>query len=163
MTGAYTVVASFDNYVSAPFELTNTTVGVVSSLSVTAGNGQSAQIGDAFPDPLSVQVADEYGDPVAGTTVNFAVVSTAGAGATFAGAGSSAAVQTNERRRRRQPDAHGRDHRRRLHRDRHRGRGSARWPPFRSPTWPAWPLTSPPGWGRPRALRRGTTSPCPWR
>ena len=41
-------------------------------------------------------VNDSYGDPVAGTTVNFAVVTTAGAGATFAGAGSSAAVQTNE-------------------------------------------------------------------
>ena len=95
VTGAYTVVASFDNYVSAPFELTNTTVGVVSSLSITAGNDQSAQIGDEFPGTLSVQVADEYGDPVAGTTVNFAVVSTAGAGASFAGAGASAAVQTN--------------------------------------------------------------------
>ena len=41
-------------------------------------------------------VNDSYGDPVAGTTVNFAVVTTAGAGATFAGAGSSAAVQTDE-------------------------------------------------------------------
>jgi hypothetical protein len=96
VTGAYTVVASFDNYMSVPFELTNTTVGVVTSLTVRAGNDQSAQIGDAFAGPLQVQVSDEFGDPVAGTTVNFAVVTTAGAGATFAGAGSSAAVQTDE-------------------------------------------------------------------
>ena len=31
VTGSYTVVASFDNYISPPFELSNTTVGVVSS------------------------------------------------------------------------------------------------------------------------------------
>jgi hypothetical protein len=95
VTGAYTVVASFDNFVSPPFELNNTTVGVVTSLIVSAGNGQSAQIGDAFADPLQVQVSDDYGDPVAGTTVDFAVVTTAGAGATFSASGASAAVQTN--------------------------------------------------------------------
>ena len=96
VTGSFTVVASFDGYVSAPFELTNTTVGVVTSLAVSSGNAQSAQIGGAFADPLEVTVSDGYGDPVAGTTVDFAVVSSAGAGATFAGAGSSASVQTNE-------------------------------------------------------------------
>ena len=96
VTGSYTVVASFENYVSAPFELANTTVGVVSSVTISSGSGQSAQIGTAFAGPLVVLVNDAYGDPVAGTTVNFGVVTTAGAGATFAGAGSSAAVQTDE-------------------------------------------------------------------
>ena len=96
VTGSYTVVASFDNYVSAPFELSNTTVGVVNTVAVTSGSGQSAQIGEPFPDPLVVTVTDAYGDPVAGTTVDFGVVSTAGAGATFSGAGSSAGVQTDE-------------------------------------------------------------------
>jgi len=96
VTGSFTVVASFDNYVSAPFELSNTTVGVVNTVTVTSGRGQSAPIGDAFAEPLVVTLDDAYGDPVAGTTVDFDVVSTAGAGASFAGAGSSASVQTDE-------------------------------------------------------------------
>jgi hypothetical protein len=96
VTGSFTVVASFDDYVSAPFELTNTTVGVVTSVTVTSGNSQSAQIGGAFADPLEVTVTDGYGDPVAGATVDFTAVTTAGAGATFSGAGASASVQTDE-------------------------------------------------------------------
>ena len=96
VTGSFTVVGSFDNYVSAPFELSNTTVGVVNTVTVTSGSGQSAPIGDAFAEPLVVTLDDAYGDPVAGTTVGFDVVSTTGAGASFAGAGSSASVQTGE-------------------------------------------------------------------
>ncbi len=96
VTGSYTVVASFENWLSAPFQLANTTVGLVSSVTVSTGSGQSAPIGSAFAEPLQVRVTDGYGDPVAGTTVNFAVVTTAGAGATFAGTGASAAVQTDE-------------------------------------------------------------------
>lgn len=96
VTGSFTVVASFDDYVSAPFELTNTTVGVVNTVTVTSGSGQFAPIGGAFAEPLVVTLNDAYGDPVAGTTVDFDVVSTAGAGASFAGAGTSASVQTGE-------------------------------------------------------------------
>jgi hypothetical protein len=96
VTGAYTVTAGFDGYSSPPFELSNTTVGVVSSVTASSGSGQSAQIGDSFASSLQVLVSDEYGDPVAGTTVDFDVVTTAGAGATFTGGGGTAAVQTNE-------------------------------------------------------------------
>ena len=39
---------------------------------------------------------DAFGDPVPGKTVDFTVVTTAGAGATFVGGGASATAQTSE-------------------------------------------------------------------
>jgi hypothetical protein len=94
VTGSYMVTAGFDGYSSPPFQLSNTTVGVVSSVTASSGGGQSAQIGNSFATPLQVLVTDTYADPVAGATVNFDVVTTAGAGATFTGGGGTAAVQT---------------------------------------------------------------------
>jgi hypothetical protein len=95
VTGSYTVTAGFDGYSSPPFDLSNTTVGVVSSVTAGSGGGQAAQVGSSFAAPLQVTVTDEYGDPVAGASVNFAVVTTAGAGATFSGGGGSTTVQTS--------------------------------------------------------------------
>ena len=69
VTGSYTVTAGFDGYSSPPLDLSNTTVGVVSSVTAGSGGGQSAQIGGAFAAPLQVTVTDSYGDPVAGATV----------------------------------------------------------------------------------------------
>ena len=97
LTGTYTVVASTSGTASeAGFDLTNTTVGVVASVTVSSGSGQSAKVGATFALPLVVEVSDTFGDPVAGASVSFAVVTTNGAGASFVGGGSSAAVQTDE-------------------------------------------------------------------
>jgi len=81
---------------STDFQLTSTTVGAVSSVTVSSGNNQSAHIGEEFASPLAVSITDAYGDPVAGTTVVFTVVTTNGAGATFVGGGAGASEQTNE-------------------------------------------------------------------
>jgi hypothetical protein len=99
VTGSYTVSAyvgsSSSTYAPATFQLSNSTVGVPATLTMTSGSGQSATIGGTFAQPLQVTVTDANGDPVAGTTVNFSVVTTAGAGATFAGGGSATTAQTN--------------------------------------------------------------------
>jgi protocatechuate 3,4-dioxygenase beta subunit len=94
VSGSFTVEASISNY-SVGFQLTNTTVGAVSSITASSGSGQAAAIGGTFIEPLQVAVVDSYGDPIGGTTVDFTVVTDAGAGATFAGGGASAAAQTN--------------------------------------------------------------------
>ena len=94
VTGSYSVEASVAIY-STGFQLTNTTIGAVSSVTVSAGSGQSAHVGSPFAAPLQVNVLDAYGDPVAGATVSFAVVTTAGAGATFASGGAAATAETN--------------------------------------------------------------------
>lgn len=93
VTGSFSAQASISSF-SVAFQLTNTTVGTVSSVSATQGGGQSAAVGQAFASPLQVTVTDAFGDPVSGATVDFAVVSTSGAGATFIGGGSNASEQT---------------------------------------------------------------------
>ena len=96
VTGNFDVVAQVDGF-DVSISLTNSTVGVASSLSVASGNTQSAAPGKAFPDPLVVSVEDGSGNPVSGTTVTFAVTAgTSGASATFAGAGTTATAQTDE-------------------------------------------------------------------
>ena len=93
VTGSFNAEAILGAF-SANFELTNTSAGVASSVSASSGGGQSAQVGGSFGLPLAVTIDDGFGDPVAGASVAFAVVTTAGAGATFAGGGSTATVQT---------------------------------------------------------------------
>jgi len=95
VAGSFVVEAAINGF-SADFELTNTEVGAVSTVTASGGSGQSAHIGDAFGEALQATVVDAYGDPVAGTTVNFVVNTTNGAGATFAGGGSAASAQTNQ-------------------------------------------------------------------
>ena len=92
LDGSYDVVATVSSF-SVDFQLTNTTAGVASSVVAVVGNGQSATVGDSFGEPLQVLVSDAYADPVAGATVDFDVVTAAGAGATFAGGGATAVVQ----------------------------------------------------------------------
>ena len=77
------------------FDLTNTTAGVATSVSVTAGDSQTAAVGGSFG-PLQVRVDDAFGDPVAGATVSFSVVATSGQGATFVGGGTSASAETDQ-------------------------------------------------------------------
>jgi hypothetical protein len=95
VSGSFAVVASISDF-QASFALTNTTLGAVSSVVVSAGNSQSAAIGVAFGQALAVNVTDAYGDPVAGASVEFTVLATAGAGASFAGGATAATVTTAE-------------------------------------------------------------------
>jgi len=95
ISGSFTVTAGIQNTLYAvSFDLTNTTTGVASTVTEVSGNSQSAAVGAEFNSPLEVSVTDANGAAVPGTTVNFAVVTTSGAGATFVGGGAAAAVQT---------------------------------------------------------------------
>ena len=95
ISGSYSVTAEIQNTTFAvTFDLTNTTTGVASTVTAVSGNSQSAEVGADYPDPLEVSVTDAYGAAVPGTTVNFTVATTSGAGATFVGGGAAAAVQT---------------------------------------------------------------------
>ncbi|HMK96349.1 MAG TPA: hypothetical protein VK425_02320, partial [Acidimicrobiales bacterium] len=98
-SGSFSVTASVSGPTgttySTAFQLTNTTLGAVSTVRASSGNNQSAHIGSTFSSPLSVTVADSYGDPVTGTTVIFTVVTNNGAGASFAGGGASVSEQTS--------------------------------------------------------------------
>jgi hypothetical protein len=95
VSGSYSVLAEVASYQIA-LDLTNTTSGVASTVGLSTGNKQSAKVGGQFALPLTVDVLDAFGDPVTDTTVNFTVVTTDGAGATFVGGGSSASADTNE-------------------------------------------------------------------
>jgi hypothetical protein len=95
ISGSYTVTAQIQNTLYAvSYDLTNTTTGVASTVTAVSGNNQSAGVGVQYNAPLEVSVTDAYGAAVPGATVNFTVVTTSGAGATFVGGGASAAVQT---------------------------------------------------------------------
>jgi len=95
ISGSYTVTAQIQNTLyEISYDLTNTTTGVASTVTLVSGNNQSADVGAQFNAPLEVAVTDAYGAAVPGTTVTFTVVTTSGAGATFVGGGATAGVQT---------------------------------------------------------------------
>jgi hypothetical protein len=97
VSGSYSVLAEVASTgIQAAFALTNTTSGVASNVGVSAGNDQSAPVGEQFSVPLAVNVLDAYGAPVADANVSFNIVTTNGAGAGFVGGGSSATAQTDE-------------------------------------------------------------------
>jgi hypothetical protein len=97
VSGSYTVTAEVENTsYEVSFQLDNTTSGVASSVGVSSGNDQSAQVGQQFGLPLVVNVLDSYGAPVADASVTFTVVPANGAEAGFVGGGSSASAQTDE-------------------------------------------------------------------
>jgi hypothetical protein len=96
VSGTFTVVAEAGSF-EADFSLTNTTVGVASSVSAVSGSGQAAGVGATFSSPLVASVTDSSGNPVPGVTVVFAVqAGSTGASASFLGGGASANEQTNE-------------------------------------------------------------------
>jgi hypothetical protein len=95
ISGSYTVTAQIQNTLyEVSYDLTNTTTGVATTVTEVSGNSQSAAVGAQYNAPLEVSVTDAYGAAVPGATVNFTVVTTSGAGATFVGGGATAAVQT---------------------------------------------------------------------
>jgi protocatechuate 3,4-dioxygenase beta subunit len=79
---------------STALPLSNT-AGTPSTVVEVSGSGQSTAVGTTFPDPLVVEVTDQYGNPVSGAAVNFVVEADDGAGASFATGGSSATVATD--------------------------------------------------------------------
>jgi protocatechuate 3,4-dioxygenase beta subunit len=96
VSGSFTVVAEVaSTSYQVSFDLDNTTAGVASSVGASSGDGQSARVGEQFALPLAVNVSDSYGAPVPDASVNFTVVPTNGAQASFVGGGSTASVQTN--------------------------------------------------------------------
>lgn len=94
VSGTYNVGASTPGGLVANFQVTNTTSGVASSITIASGNEQAATVGATFASPLVVSVMDAHGTPVAGVTVNFSIVTANGAGATFVGGGPSANAET---------------------------------------------------------------------
>jgi hypothetical protein len=93
ISGSYTVSASVSGLSTvASFTLTNTP-GAAAIVTVVSGGSQSAVVTTAFAAPLVVEVTDQYGNALSGTTVTFASPAS-GAGATFPG-GDTATTNAN--------------------------------------------------------------------
>lgn len=92
IAGSYTVSASVDG-VDAPaiFSLTNT-AGAVAATIAAQGDGQSAPVNTAFPEPLVVLATDAFGNPVEGVEADF---SAPGTGASALLSASSALTDAN--------------------------------------------------------------------
>jgi adhesin/invasin len=69
--------ATVDTLAPVTFNAT-ATVGAPATVAIHAGNGQSAPAGSAVPVPPAARVTDAHGNPVAGVTVTFAIVSGGG-------------------------------------------------------------------------------------
>ncbi|NCT68238.1 MAG: hypothetical protein GXC76_11455 [Rhodanobacteraceae bacterium] len=72
IAGSYAITATVAG-LAAPivFPMVNLP-GPAAAVSGASGNGQAAEVGSAFTTPLSVKVADAYGNAVPGTPVTFA-------------------------------------------------------------------------------------------
>jgi hypothetical protein len=72
--------------------------GEPATISVFGGNGQSGTVGEALNDPYVVRVLDAQGDPVAGVTVSWSVISGGGSvspsSSTTGAAGRASATRT---------------------------------------------------------------------
>ena len=93
--GTYAVEAKTD-YGDAELYLTNTSTGVVATITATGGTSQSATVNGVYAAPLEAQVLDAGGRPVQGVTVAFSLgTGSSGAGAAFLGGGAQATAVTN--------------------------------------------------------------------
>ena len=90
--GGYSYTASLTGVTSATSSAT-VSADSANAISVVSGSGQSAVIGAAFANPLSVKVVDAYNNPVSGATVTFTAPGT-GSGATFSAATATASDGT---------------------------------------------------------------------
>jgi len=68
-SGAVTITASV-NAVKTPITV-NVTAGAPAAVTITGGNNQIGTAGTTLPQPLSVLVADQYGNPVSGVSVYY--------------------------------------------------------------------------------------------
>ncbi|HVP75814.1 MAG TPA: Ig-like domain-containing protein, partial [Gaiellaceae bacterium] len=75
--GTNTVTASAASFVSAPFNATGT-ADAATSMAVSAGNNQTATVNTNVATAPAVVVEDQYGNPVQGVSVTFAVASGGG-------------------------------------------------------------------------------------
>ena len=91
--GSYTINAAIGTVGPATFSLTNT-AGAASTITSSAGSGQSAQINHTFASPLVAAVQDANGNPVQGANVTF-VAPVSGASGIFGTGGTSVTIQTN--------------------------------------------------------------------
>jgi adhesin/invasin len=77
--GSNTLTATSAGLTGSPQTFTATaTAGAAASVAISAGNGQSATVGTAVATDPTVLVTDQFGNPVAGATVTFAVASGGG-------------------------------------------------------------------------------------
>jgi len=81
--GTYTatVPVTEPDALNSPFDLTvvlNVVSDVATTMAVASGDNQSAAVATAVPVPPAVLVTDQFGNPVAGTTVTFAVAAGGG-------------------------------------------------------------------------------------
>lgn len=81
--GPVTITATVPGVTNGATFSETATAGPASSIAVTGGNGQSAPAGTTLPQPLTVLVADQYGNPVSGVAVTF---SDGGVGGVFSNA-----------------------------------------------------------------------------
>ncbi len=98
-TGGWTITASTPGttgLLTATFNLTNVP-DKPANITVTGGTPQSTVVGHAFPNPMTVQLTDQYNNPEpTGVNVTFTIgTSTTGASGTFPGGGTSITVQTD--------------------------------------------------------------------
>jgi hypothetical protein len=76
--GMVNIVASAAGVAAQVVFSATATPGSPASLTIVSGNTQTGMAGSALPEPLVVLLADSYGNPVAGATVNFTVASGGG-------------------------------------------------------------------------------------
>jgi hypothetical protein len=91
--GPYTVTATAAGLPAVNFSLTNN-AGAAATITINAGNNQSATVNTAFATNLQVTVTDSLSNPVSGVNVVFTAPST-GASGTFLGGSNSITVATN--------------------------------------------------------------------
>ncbi len=84
VAGAYTVTATVGTHTTSPgFTLTNQ-AGAPATIAASAGTPQTTTVNTAFAAQLAATLTDQYGNPIAGTTVTFTAPAS-GASGTFAG------------------------------------------------------------------------------
>ena len=75
--GAQTTTAAVTGLPTVTFTVTASVAGAT-QMAVNGGDRQTGTVGQALPTPLSVRVADQFNNPVAGVTISWAVISGAG-------------------------------------------------------------------------------------
>jgi hypothetical protein len=76
--GAVTISASVSGVSTAQTFTATATVGTAVPPSIVNGNNQSAAVANALANPLVVKVADQYGNPLVGVAVTFAITGGSG-------------------------------------------------------------------------------------
>lgn len=77
VNGTYTVTATVTGLTPATF--TATALAVATTLTIVSGDGQSAEVSTALPNPVVVRVDDQNGDALSGVAIAFSINPTDGA------------------------------------------------------------------------------------